>query len=128
MFQPNMFENLHHHLVDMRHTNTENNLDMLRDDDHDSKSGTDIMEAPSGNDQDSNQHPNKKKRYHRHTQHQIQEMEAFFKECPHPDDKQRKELGRRLSLEPLQIKFWFQNKRTQMKVTCTKIHICNMNI
>ncbi|KAF5804152.1 putative transcription factor & lipid binding HD-SAD family [Helianthus annuus] len=115
MFQPNMFENLHHHLVDMRHTNTENNLDMLRDDDHDSKSGTDIMEAPSGNDQDSNQHPNKKKRYHRHTQHQIQEMEAFFKECPHPDDKQRKELGRRLSLEPLQIKFWFQNKRTQMK-------------
>lgn len=59
--------------------------------------------------------PNKKKRYHRHTQHQIQEMEAFFKECPHPDDKQRKALSRELGLEPLQIKFWFQNKRTQMK-------------
>jgi len=40
----------------------------------------------------------------------------FFKECPHPDDKQRKELSRELSLEPLQVKFWFQNKRTQMKV------------
>ena len=40
----------------------------------------------------------------------------FFKECPHPDDKQRKELSRELNLEPLQIKFWFQNKRTQMKV------------
>nr|XP_018628742.1 homeobox-leucine zipper protein MERISTEM L1-like isoform X3 [Nicotiana tomentosiformis] len=39
----------------------------------------------------------------------------FFKECPHPDDKQRKDLGKRLGLEPLQIKFWFQNKRTQMK-------------
>lgn len=40
----------------------------------------------------------------------------FFKECPHPDDKQRKDLSRALGLEPLQIKFWFQNKRTQMKV------------
>lgn len=40
----------------------------------------------------------------------------FFKECPHPDDKQRKELSRELGLEPLQVKFWFQNKRTQMKV------------
>ncbi|XP_071696417.1 homeobox-leucine zipper protein MERISTEM L1-like [Rutidosis leptorrhynchoides] len=124
MFQPNMFENLHHQLVDMGHNNnnkaSENStsLDMLiRDDDHDAKSaGTDTLEPPnSGDDQDPNQHPNKKKRYHRHTQHQIQEMEAFFKECPHPDDKQRKELGRRLSLEPLQVKFWFQNKRTQMK-------------
>ncbi|KAI3495224.1 hypothetical protein L1887_37461 [Cichorium endivia] len=115
MFQPNMFENHHHHLLDTSHRTSENNFDMLKDDDHDSKSGTDIMEAASGDDQDPNQHPNKKKRYHRHTQHQIQEMEAFFKECPHPDDKQRKELGRRLSLEPLQVKFWFQNKRTQMK-------------
>lgn len=41
---------------------------------------------------------------------------SFFKECPHPDDKQRKELSRDLGLEPLQVKFWFQNKRTQMKV------------
>ena len=43
-------------------------------------------------------------------------MASFFKECPHPDDKQRKELSRELGLEPLQLKFWFQNKRTQMKV------------
>ncbi|MCD9637830.1 Homeobox-leucine zipper protein roc2 [Datura stramonium] len=57
----------------------------------------------------------KRKRYHRHTQRQIQELEAYFKECPHPDDKQRKELSRVLELEPLQVKFWFQNKRTQMK-------------
>ncbi|KAL8505244.1 hypothetical protein ACS0TY_016461 [Phlomoides rotata] len=39
----------------------------------------------------------------------------FFKECPHPDDTQRTELGHRLGMEPLQVKFWFQNKRTQMK-------------
>ncbi|KAL3820679.1 hypothetical protein ACJIZ3_006584 [Penstemon smallii] len=115
MFQPNMFDS-HHHLLDMGHNKTpENELDLIRDDEYESKSGTDIMEAPSGDDQDPNQRPNKKKRYHRHTQHQIQEMESFFKECPHPDDKQRKELGRRLALEPLQVKFWFQNKRTQMK-------------
>ena len=42
---------------------------------------------------------------------------SFFKQCPHPDDKQRKELSRDLGLEPLQVKFWFQNKRTQMKVS-----------
>ncbi|KAM7506229.1 hypothetical protein LguiB_005133 [Lonicera macranthoides] len=118
MFQPNMFDTSHHHhhLLDMAHKVTEDELDLIRDDEFESKSGTDIMEAPSGDDQDQdpNQRP-KKKRYHRHTQHQIQEMEGFFKECPHPDDKQRKELGRRLGLEPLQVKFWFQNKRTQMK-------------
>ncbi|PWA62465.1 homeobox-leucine zipper protein MERISTEM L1 [Artemisia annua] len=114
MFQPNMFES-HHHILDISCKTSENQLDMLRDEDYESKSGTDIMEAPSGDEQDPNQRPNKKKRYHRHTQHQIQEMESFFKECPHPDDKQRKELGRRLTLEPLQVKFWFQNKRTQMK-------------
>ncbi|KAF7801324.1 homeobox-leucine zipper protein ROC8-like [Senna tora] len=39
----------------------------------------------------------------------------FFKECPHPDENQRSELGRELGLETKQIKFWFQNKRTQMK-------------
>ncbi|KAI3823887.1 hypothetical protein L1987_05332 [Smallanthus sonchifolius] len=112
MFQPNVFENLHqHHPVEMNHRTPENNVDMLiRDDDHDSN-----MDAPSSDGQDPNLQPNKKKRFHRHTQHQIQELEASFKECPHPDDKQRKELSRRLSLEPLQVKFWFQNKRTQLK-------------
>ncbi|KAK6793355.1 hypothetical protein RDI58_006808 [Solanum bulbocastanum] len=118
MFQPNMFES-HHHLLDMSQKSPENDLDLLRDNDEfESKSMADIMENnPSGDDQevDPNQRPNKKKRYHRHTQLQIQEMESFFKECPHPDDKQRKELGKRLGLEPLQVKFWFQNKRTQMK-------------
>ncbi|KAH7837307.1 hypothetical protein Vadar_012339 [Vaccinium darrowii] len=105
-----------HHLLDIVHKSNASGMDLIRDEEFESKSGTDIMEAPSGDDQDpSNNQRSKKKRYHRHTQHQIQEMEAFFKECPHPDDKQRKDLGRRLGLVPLQVKFWFQNKRTQMK-------------
>ncbi|KAG2568985.1 hypothetical protein PVAP13_7NG364900 [Panicum virgatum] len=87
----------------------------LLGDEFESKSGSENVDGVSVDDQDPNQPPSKKKRYHRHTQHQIQEMEAFFKECPHPDDKQRKELSRELGLEPLQVKFWFQNKRTQMK-------------
>lgn len=44
------------------------------------------------------------------------DMSSFFKNNPHPDERQRKQLGRELGLGPMQIKFWFQNKRTQMKV------------
>ncbi|CAA0396048.1 unnamed protein product [Arabidopsis thaliana] len=113
-----MFES-HHHMFDMTPKNSENDLGITgsHEEDFETKSGAEVtMENPLEEElQDPNQRPNKKKRYHRHTQRQIQELESFFKECPHPDDKQRKELSRELSLEPLQVKFWFQNKRTQMK-------------
>ncbi|KAK6142546.1 hypothetical protein DH2020_022894 [Rehmannia glutinosa] len=65
---------------------------------------------------DRSSQPKRKRSYHRHTPLQIQELEAVFKECPHPDERQRKELSRELGMEPLQVKFWFQNKRTQMKI------------
>ncbi|KAJ1272895.1 hypothetical protein BS78_06G237900 [Paspalum vaginatum] len=140
--QPNLMVDNHHqlqqalqqqqHLLDQQHqipaTTAESgdngmmrggraslSSDPLGDEFDDSKSGSENVDGVSVDDQDPSQPPSKKKRYHRHTQHQIQEMEAFFKECPHPDDKQRKELSRELGLEPLQVKFWFQNKRTQMK-------------
>ncbi|KAJ8749034.1 hypothetical protein K2173_013478 [Erythroxylum novogranatense] len=86
-----------------------------REDEHESRSGSDNMDGASGDDQDAADNPPRKKRYHRHTPQQIQELEAMFKECPHPDEKQRLELSRRLCLETRQVKFWFQNRRTQMK-------------
>ncbi|GAV58909.1 Homeobox domain-containing protein/START domain-containing protein [Cephalotus follicularis] len=68
-----------------------------------------------GGDHDASDSQRRKKRYHRHTAHQIQRLETMFKECPHPDEKQRLQLSRELNLAPRQIKFWFQNRRTQMK-------------
>ncbi|XP_043689446.1 homeobox-leucine zipper protein ROC2-like [Telopea speciosissima] len=116
--QPNLMEGQHQQQqlpMEMSHNPSESDMvKLIRDEEFESKSGSENLEGGSGDDQDPSNRP-KKKRYHRHTQHQIQEMESFFKDCPHPDDKQRKELSRELGLEPLQVKFWFQNKRTQMK-------------
>ncbi|KAK3220774.1 hypothetical protein Dsin_014744 [Dipteronia sinensis] len=70
----------------------------------------------SANDHDNNedQVPTRKK-YHRHTTQQIHVLESFFKEFPHPDEEQRNSLSLQLGLKRRQIKFWFQNRRTQMK-------------
>lgn len=71
MFQPNMFE-AHHQLLNMGAVHkTPESVDEFES----SRSATENLEGLSGDEQDPNQRPNKKKRYHRHTQHQIQEME-----------------------------------------------------
>ncbi|KAG6501791.1 hypothetical protein ZIOFF_041675 [Zingiber officinale] len=95
----------------------ESSLRRNKEDENESRSGgSDNLGGVSGDDLDLEQeNPRKKKRYHRHTPQQIQELEGFFKECPHPDEKQRLDLSKRLSLETRQVKFWFQNRRTQMK-------------
>ncbi|KAK7294993.1 hypothetical protein RJT34_17894 [Clitoria ternatea] len=93
----------------------QNGLRRSREEEHESRSGSDNMDGGSGDDFDAADNPPRKKRYHRHTPQQIQELEALFKECPHPDEKQRLELSKRLNLETRQVKFWFQNRRTQMK-------------
>ncbi|EPS58077.1 hypothetical protein M569_16739, partial [Genlisea aurea] len=95
----------------------ENGMGKNKDEILESGSGSEHIDGVSGNEQETDQQqpPNKKKRYHRHTARQIQEMEALFKECPHPDDKQRLKLSQDLGLKPRQVKFWFQNRRTQMK-------------
>ncbi|XP_020084803.1 homeobox-leucine zipper protein ROC5-like [Ananas comosus] len=87
-----------------------------REEENESRSGSDHLDAVSADDMEPDPNPRKrKKRYHRHTPQQIQELETLFKECPHPDEKQRLELSKRLCLESRQVKFWFQNRRTQMK-------------
>lgn len=76
MFQTNLMDGGQlHQLMNMAQNNSDGELAHLRDDEFDStKSGSDNQEGASGEDQ--NPRP-KKKRYHRHTQHQIQEMEAY---------------------------------------------------
>ncbi|XP_066371669.1 homeobox-leucine zipper protein ROC8-like [Miscanthus floridulus] len=79
----------------------------------------DFGDEPEGSDSQRQQ-----RRYHRHTPRQIQQLEAMFKECPHPDENQRAALSRELGLEPRQIKFWFQNRRTQMKAQHERADNC----
>ncbi|XP_020529072.1 homeobox-leucine zipper protein ROC3 isoform X1 [Amborella trichopoda] len=89
-----------------------------KEDELDSKSGSGNIDggvSEEHEDGEQQQRNPKRKRYHRHSVRQIQEMEALFKECPHPDDKQRLKLSQDLGLKPRQVKFWFQNRRTQMK-------------
>ncbi|KAI3902836.1 hypothetical protein MKW92_006762 [Papaver armeniacum] len=71
-------------------------------DQHESRSGT-------------NKPPRKKRENFRHSAQQVQELEAFFKECPHLHKHHINELSKRVSLKPAQIRFWFQNRRTQMQ-------------
>lgn len=47
----------------------------LGEEEFECRSGSENVDGASGDDGDPNQRP-KKKRYHRHTQHQIQELEA----------------------------------------------------
>lgn len=63
------------HQLEMAQTTGESEMIRVREEDFESKSGSENIECASGDDQDPNNRP-KKKRYHRHTQHQIQEMEA----------------------------------------------------
>ncbi|KAG9155416.1 hypothetical protein Leryth_009858 [Lithospermum erythrorhizon] len=87
-----------------------------REEDSDSKFGNDNMEGASNNDHDGLEAKSSRiDKYHRHTPYQIQELEVSFKENPHPDEKARLELGSRLNLEHKKVKFWFQNRRTQLK-------------
>ncbi|XP_049406712.1 homeobox-leucine zipper protein ROC8-like [Solanum stenotomum] len=77
---------------------------------------TDSGEEPVGESSNSQKRSKRHRQYHRHSMEQIQRLEAFFKKCPHPDEDQQKQLGREAGLDHKQVKFWFQNKRTQTKI------------
>ncbi|CAM0882599.1 unnamed protein product [Alopecurus aequalis] len=72
-------------------------------------------EEEEGRGDGGNEKKRSRKSYHRHTAEQVRVMEAVFKESPHPDEKQRQQLSKQLGLSPRQVKFWFQNRRTQIK-------------
>ncbi|KAK7331294.1 hypothetical protein VNO77_25516 [Canavalia gladiata] len=69
----------------------------------------------SGDEGTQNLHKEKRPSYKRLSSAQTAKLEKFIKECPHPDEAQRRQLAIEVGLEPKQIKFWFQNKRTQLK-------------
>ncbi|KEH21952.1 homeobox leucine zipper protein [Medicago truncatula] len=68
----------------------------------------------------------RKKCCNRHTSNQIQRLEAVFKTCSYPDEKQRLQLGRELAMDPTKIKFWFQNRRTQLKTQNERDDNCTL--
>ncbi|XP_074334783.1 homeobox-leucine zipper protein HDG11-like [Apium graveolens] len=65
--------------------------------------------------EDGTESPRRACHYQRLTNQQIERLEGAINECPHPDEKMRMQLCKELRLSPLQIKFWFQNRRTQLK-------------
>ena len=55
----------------------QNGLRRSREEEHESRSGSDNMDGGSGDDFDAADNPPRKKRYHRHTPQQIQELESY---------------------------------------------------
>ncbi|CAL5185616.1 unnamed protein product [Lathyrus oleraceus] len=53
--------------------------------------------------------------YARFTTHQTSILEKFLEEDSHPNEAQRNQLARETGLEPIQVKYWFQNRRTLIK-------------
>ncbi|KAF5788100.1 putative transcription factor Homeodomain-TALE-KNOX family [Helianthus annuus] len=47
----------------------------------------------------------------------------FFKKNPHPTEKERTEIANKLNITINKVKFWFQNRRTQLKVMFDYIFI-----
>ncbi|XP_025682693.1 homeobox-leucine zipper protein ROC8-like [Arachis hypogaea] len=81
--------------------------------------------ATDGTDDEGQDRPQNSRRfYHRHTPHQIAKLEEAFNACAHPSDSMRRQLGTELGLEPRQVKFWFQNRRTQAKAQADRSNNC----
>ncbi|XP_035834306.1 homeobox protein DLX-3-like [Helianthus annuus] len=55
------------------------------------------------------------RQYSHYTREQVEELEKFFKKNPHPTEKERTEIANKLNITINKVKFWFQNRRTQLK-------------
>ncbi|ESW30853.1 hypothetical protein PHAVU_002G187900, partial [Phaseolus vulgaris] len=44
-------------------------------------------------------------------------------ECSHPDETRRRQIGEELGLDAKQVKFWFQNKKTQLRTKSERLDI-----
>ncbi|XP_057466727.1 homeobox-leucine zipper protein ANTHOCYANINLESS 2-like [Actinidia eriantha] len=86
----------------------------IKENEDEGRSENDNLEGASSDDQHGT-HNKRKKRYHRHTRKQIKMLEDYFVVTKHPNKQQRMELAKKLSLDVKQVKFWFQNRRTQLK-------------
>ncbi|KAL2343593.1 hypothetical protein Fmac_004878 [Flemingia macrophylla] len=53
--------------------------------------------------------------HYRHDSMTVTRLEEIFKECPHPDENQRRQISERLGINEQQVRFWFQNKNAQVK-------------
>ncbi|KAL9276089.1 hypothetical protein ACSQ67_026367 [Phaseolus vulgaris] len=60
---------------------------------------------------------------HRHDPEIIVRLEEIFKECSHPDETRRRQIGEELGLDAKQVKFWFQNKKTQLRTKSERLDI-----
>ncbi|WVZ25792.1 hypothetical protein V8G54_004336 [Vigna mungo] len=60
---------------------------------------------------------------HRHDPETIARLEEIFKECSHPDETRRRQIGEELGLDAKQVKFWFQNKKTQLRTKSERLDI-----
>ncbi|BAT74196.1 hypothetical protein VIGAN_01181500 [Vigna angularis var. angularis] len=60
---------------------------------------------------------------HRHDPEIIARLEEIFKECSHPDETRRRQIGEELGLDAKQVKFWFQNKKTQLRTKSERLDI-----
>ncbi|ONK74774.1 uncharacterized protein A4U43_C03F10010 [Asparagus officinalis] len=57
----------------------------------------------------------KKKPYQRYSPAQTKRLQEIFAIKRHPCEEERRALGEELGLDPLRVKFWFQNRRSQTK-------------
>ncbi|KAK7399839.1 hypothetical protein VNO78_11032 [Psophocarpus tetragonolobus] len=60
---------------------------------------------------------------HRHDPETVAKLEEKFKQCTHPNETQGWQIGEELGLDPQQVKFWFQNKKTQLRTIIERLDI-----